>query len=236
MAGSLLSESTLAERDMALVLREAELNRREAALRRAEEAGAEDEGLTRRLRSSSRRSRLDSSRSSAGARAADDGRGRRGAARAARVVRSEYQLRRDGLAPRTREVEAERNRLRDEQAQLVCASLELEDAGRPAGPGTRRPRLRPRPGAGDRACTQAGRSGHSWSGMPARCGRCWWPSSPGRRLVDQAARLAARSRVARRSPSTLPAYGALAQLGERRLCKAEVIGSIPIRSTYRKPR
>ena len=46
MTGSLLSESTLAERDMALVLREAELNRREAALRRAAEAGAEDEGHT----------------------------------------------------------------------------------------------------------------------------------------------------------------------------------------------
>src|SRR4051794_15704774 len=34
----------------------------------------------------------------------------------------------------------------------------------------------------------------------------------------------------------LPALGALAQLGERRLCKAEVIGSIPIRSISRTSR
>jgi hypothetical protein len=32
---------------------------------------------------------------------------------------------------------AERNRLRDEQAQLVCASLELEDRGRPVEVGAR---------------------------------------------------------------------------------------------------
>ena len=31
--------------------------------------------------------------------------------------------------------------------------------------------------------------------------------------------------------STLFAKGALAQLGERRLCKPEVTGSIPVRST-----
>jgi hypothetical protein len=31
--------------------------------------------------------------------------------------------------------------------------------------------------------------------------------------------------------STLGGLGALAQLGERRLCKAEVAGSIPARST-----
>ena len=43
-------------------------------------------------------------------------------------VRGEYELRRDALGARTREVERERNRLRDEQAQLVCASLELEEA------------------------------------------------------------------------------------------------------------
>jgi hypothetical protein len=30
-------------------------------------------------------------------------------------------------------------------------------------------------------------------------------------------------------------FGALAQLGERRLCKPEVAGSIPARSTFRKP-
>jgi hypothetical protein len=58
-------------------------------------------------------------------------------------VRSEYELRLAGLAERTREVEAERNRLRDEQAQLVCASLELDDAGRPAEPGTRPAMLAP---------------------------------------------------------------------------------------------
>src|SRR5258707_15628275 len=42
LAITILSEASLAERDMALVLREAELNRREATLRRAEEARAED--------------------------------------------------------------------------------------------------------------------------------------------------------------------------------------------------
>ena len=41
-------------------------------------------------------------------------------------VRAEYESRRKALAARTREVEQERDRLRDEQAQLVCASLELE--------------------------------------------------------------------------------------------------------------
>jgi chromosome segregation ATPase len=144
VTGSLLSESTLAERDMALVLREAELNRREAALRRAAEAGAEDEGHTqefpeleqaleaRLLEVEQRERELQAMIEAVAAQR-----------ELIESVRSEYQLRLDGLAERTREVEAERNRLRDEQAQLVCASLELEDAGRPAEPGTRPAALAP---------------------------------------------------------------------------------------------
>src|SRR6266540_5202004 len=58
--------------------------------------------------------------------------------------------------------------------------------------------------------------------------------------------LARRYKTGRRSPralgesntqhSALPwSRGALAQLGERRLCKPEVAGSIPARSTFRSP-
>jgi hypothetical protein len=138
VTGSLLSESTLAERDMALVLREAELNRREAALRRAAEAGAEDEGHTqefpeleqaleaRLLEVEQRERELQAMIEAVAAQR-----------ELIESVRSEYQLRLDGLGERTREVEAERNRLRDEQAQLVCASLELEDSVRPVAVGDR---------------------------------------------------------------------------------------------------
>ena len=38
-----------------------------------------------------------------------------------------------------------------------------------------------------------------------------------------------------RDSAILLGYGALAQLGERQLCKLEVIGSIPIRSTRKDP-
>ena len=130
MAGSLLSESTLAERDMALVLREVELNRREDALRRDEEARANYEGsrargpstleeaLEARLAEVDRREReMQMALEAVGAQR-----------ERLEEVRGEYELRRDALAARTREVERERNRLRDEQAQLVCASLELEEA------------------------------------------------------------------------------------------------------------
>jgi hypothetical protein len=139
LTGSLLSESTLAERDMALVLREAELNRREAALRRAEQSSSEDDvagtaasagleaALEARLRDVERREHeLQMTVEAVEAQRA-----------LLESVQHEYEQRLDGLGERTREVEVERNRLRDEQAQLVCASLELEDSGRPVAVGDR---------------------------------------------------------------------------------------------------
>jgi hypothetical protein len=145
LAGSLLSESTLAERDMALVLREAELNRREAALRRAEQMVPED-GVAETAASAALEAALE-------ARIVEVERREHelqmavAAVEAQRAllesVQHEYEQRLGGLGERTREVEAERNRLRDEQAQLVCASLELEDAGRPAESGTRPAALAP---------------------------------------------------------------------------------------------
>jgi len=47
-------------------------------------------------------------------------------------VRAEYESRRELLAERAREVEAERVRLRTEQAKLVEASLALEERERAA--------------------------------------------------------------------------------------------------------
>jgi hypothetical protein len=139
LTGSLLSESTLAERDMALVLREAELNRREAALRRAEQLAPEDEpavtaastaleaALEARLHEVERREReLQMTVEAVEAQRA-----------LLESVQNEYEQRLNGLGDRTREVETERNRLRDEQAQLVCASLELEDSVRPVAVGDR---------------------------------------------------------------------------------------------------
>jgi hypothetical protein len=50
------------------------------------------------------------------------------------AVQGEYESRRDALAARGREIEVERSRLRDEQAQLVAASLVLEERGKPVTP------------------------------------------------------------------------------------------------------
>jgi hypothetical protein len=124
---------------MALVLREAELNRREAALRRAELSSPEGDvagtaatapleaELEARLREVERREReLQMTVEAVEAQRA-----------LLESVQHEYERRLNGLGERTREVEAERNRLRDEQAQLVCASLELEDSGRPVAVGDR---------------------------------------------------------------------------------------------------
>ena len=55
-----------------------------------------------------------------------------------------------------------------------------------------------------------------------------------RELVDDAARLPARSRLDRFSRLYTERDGALAQLGERRLCKPEAAGSNPARSISRK--
>jgi hypothetical protein len=122
---------------MALVLREAELNRREAALRRVEELAAADDGSRARA-SSTLQAELE-------ARLAEVERRDRELEKAVDAVeaqrdrlesvRCEYEERRDALVERTREVEAERNRLREERAQLVCASLDLEDRERSAGLG-----------------------------------------------------------------------------------------------------
>jgi hypothetical protein len=124
---------------MALVLREAELNRREAALRRAEQLAPEDEpavtaastaleaALEARLHEVERREReLQMTVEAVEAQRA-----------LLESVQNEYEQRLNGLGDRTREVETERNRLRDEQAQLVCASLELEDSVRPVAVGDR---------------------------------------------------------------------------------------------------
>lgn len=124
---------------MALVLREAELNRREAALRRAEQLAPEDEpavtaastaleaALEARLHEVERREReLQMTVEAVEAQRA-----------LLESVQNEYEQRLNGLGDRTREVETERIRLRDEQAQLVCASLELEDSGRPVAVGDR---------------------------------------------------------------------------------------------------
>jgi hypothetical protein len=122
---------------MALVLREAELNRREAALRRVEELAAADDG-SRTHASSTLLAELE-------AQLAEVERRERELEKAVDAVeaqrdrlesiRGEYEERRDALVQRTREVEAERNRLREERAQLVCASLDLEDRERSAGLG-----------------------------------------------------------------------------------------------------
>jgi hypothetical protein len=124
---------------MALVLREAELNRREAALRRAEQLAPEDEpavtaastaleaALEARLHEVERREReLQMTVEAVEAQRA-----------LLESVQHEYEQRLNGLGDRKREVETERNRLRDEQAQLVCASLELEDSVRPVAVGDR---------------------------------------------------------------------------------------------------
>lgn len=128
MAGSLLSESTLAERDMALVLREVELNRRESALRRAEEALVEEPSpaagsfaLEAALEARLAEVELRDRELQGAVEAVESQRAR------LEEVRQEYESRLDALIVRTREVELERNRLRDEQAQLVCASLALEE-------------------------------------------------------------------------------------------------------------
>jgi chromosome segregation ATPase len=124
---------------MALVLREAELNRREAALRRAEDARAEDEGTLARASSALE--------AAVEARLVEVDRRERELQMAVEAVEAqrhrlesmtrEYEERRDALGARRREVEGERTRLRDEQAQLVCASLDLEERDRPVEVGTR---------------------------------------------------------------------------------------------------
>jgi chromosome segregation ATPase len=124
---------------MALVLREVELNRRDAALRRAEEARAEDEGSLSRA-SSALEAALE-------ARLVEVDRRARELQMAVQAVEAqrerlesmtrEYEERRDALGARAREVEGERARLRDEQAQIVCATLELEERDRPVDVGVR---------------------------------------------------------------------------------------------------
>ncbi len=56
----------------------------------------------------------------------------------------------------------------------------------------------------------------------------------GLRKLEQGTRTSTRTLSAANS-ATLYTLGALAQLGERRLCKAEVAGSIPARSTLKIP-
>ena len=107
-------------------------------------------------------------------------RGRRGVRVAARDAEA-----------RTLEVEAERDRLRDEQARASSREHRVREEMTEDAPPPKKIEV----GAG---------------------------------LVVEAARHAARSRVA---ALYTQAHGALAQLGERRLCKPEVTGSIPVRST-----
>jgi chromosome segregation ATPase len=121
MAHQNASPSMLAEYELELAAREAELNRREAAVRRAEESRAEaDErsaALDRREREleqvleavQAQRVRLDD-------------------------VVAEYESRREALKLRTLEVETARDRLRDEQARVIAASMGREEMTEDAPP------------------------------------------------------------------------------------------------------
>jgi peptidoglycan hydrolase CwlO-like protein len=95
-----LSVSTFGERELELTLREADVNRRIADLERRE---ADVQRAQDALQA--QRERLD-------------------------AVREEYESRRDSLASRARELDRERNRLRDDRADLVAESLQVEQRER----------------------------------------------------------------------------------------------------------
>lgn len=95
-----LSVSTFGERELELTLREAELSRRLAEVERREEDVERAQAALE-----AQRERLD-------------------------AVRREYESRRDALAERAREVDRERDRLRDDRAELVAESLQVEQRER----------------------------------------------------------------------------------------------------------
>ena len=238
MAGSCLTVNARRARARAR-LREAELNRREAALRRAEEAA-------RRTRALRAVSTLEAALE----------------ARLLEVERRERELRamleaveaqRERLDESSRstsraETTLQSARARSRPSATGCArsrrgssprASQLEDAGRPP----KRRGTRPARAAPARPCVRVELEPCTQATMAFRAQlRAACPSEHAgdadgraarrRRVVAEAARKAARSRVASAAggASTLPAHGALAQLGERRLCKAEVTGSIPVRS------
>lgn len=119
------TQPSIAERELELALREAELNRREAAVRRAE--------LDRELPEPPVSNRHAELELDLAARVAGVERRERELARTVEAVeaqrqrledvRVEYETRRDALSQRTREVEAELTRLREEQARLASAAI-----------------------------------------------------------------------------------------------------------------
>lgn len=95
-----LPVSSFAQREVELTVRESEVNRRLAEVERREQAVQRAEDAL-----ASQRERLDS-------------------------VRSEYESRRDALVARSRELKVERDRLRDDRAQLVAQTIEVEERER----------------------------------------------------------------------------------------------------------
>ena len=129
----------LEERELELAAREAELNRRESALRRAEEARADVDArgpaVARRVlrpRGAELEARI-VGRLDRRERELERtiGRSRRSATGSTPSAASTSRAARRS-SERTREVEAERDRLRAEQARLVTASMELDDRERAA--------------------------------------------------------------------------------------------------------
>ena len=186
---------------MALVLREAELNRREAALRRAAEAGAEDEGHTqvfpeleqaleaRLLEVEQRERELQAMIEAVAAqRELHRVRPQRVPAAPGRPGRA-HTRGRGGAEPAARR--AGTARLREPRARRRRQAGRTEDsAGRACACGH---------GAGDRACTKAsGVQGTAGAARPRDAGDADGRAAHGRRVVVQAARNTARSRVARR--------------------------------------
>ena len=114
---------TPGNREVELVVWEADLNRREAALRRAEESHSGEDELARRLEWAERNEReLEEMLATVQAQR-----------ERLESVRIQYEERCAALAEQTREVaaereqlQAERDRLRDERVQLVQASIEAE--------------------------------------------------------------------------------------------------------------
>jgi hypothetical protein len=130
-------KTSMADREVELAAREAELNRRESQLRRAEEARAEElEGSLARA-SAALQAELAARVAEVERRERELGR-LEAAVQAQRQrlvdVQQDYERRRAALADRSRDGEVECNRLREEQSQLVAASLMLEGGGKPAQP------------------------------------------------------------------------------------------------------
>lgn len=100
MEATQLNVSSYAEREVELTLREADINRRLADVERRELAVQRAEDAL-----AAQRGRLD-------------------------AVRAEYESRRDALVARGRELAVERDRLRDDRAELVVQTMKVEERER----------------------------------------------------------------------------------------------------------